>query len=238
MDFSEGIDRLKEQVGHRKMTGSVAVSQVYAEPQERGAWLNFMGRYGPKNLHPRHGGEIHALENSLSDNSSDYMQKLADGLLRERGLYDAMVDDVEHLSSEYGVRAPIETGALRLSAHPTVTDDDVVVYDRAPVVPRLSAEELADKSRRYEDQGERPAARTAPEPRAPKPVREAPVKVTKTQRRTADRKELQRRVKEAGGLRYGDKAHNDALAQSLGFEDKSALDREFMRLEGAPEKDV
>ena len=225
--FGERIDALKERVGTGDLVGKVTVDQVYAWNQEYGGWLNFMGRYGPKDLHPRHGGEIHFLENSLRDNGSDYLQKLADHLLEERGLYDAMVDDVEHLSAQVAIRAPVETGALRLSGHPTVSDDGAPVYDRAPIVPRLSEAELRDRTRTY--RGAKPKKPGVAKRRESRGA--LSVKAMNAQRDT-----LRKRINAAGGFRYGNAAHNEALAKALGFKNLRELDREWARLEGLPQE--
>lgn len=144
--FGEQLDRLAEQVGHGTLEGSLVVDQVYAAPQERGFWETGPNAGVLIRNHPI-GGQEHFLSEPVDVNRDDYTRKLADGALDERGLYEAMVDNMEHLSAQVGFLAPVQFGDLRRSGHPTVTDDGALTYDRPPGVERLSAEELRAKAR-------------------------------------------------------------------------------------------
>lgn len=143
--FSARIQEIRDRVGKGTVEGIVEVNQIYAAAIERGYWVS--GPLAGHTNHPRHGGETEFLKNSLDDFRDAYIQRLADHALEEHGLVGAMVDNVEHLSGQVAARAPVELGDLRASAHPTVEDDGAVVYDRAPAVRRLSADELKAKSK-------------------------------------------------------------------------------------------
>ncbi len=58
-----------------------------------------------------------------------------------------MISAAEHLSGEVARLAPVEFGDLRGSGHPVVTDDGETIYDRPPLVGRLSKEELKAKDK-------------------------------------------------------------------------------------------
>lgn len=135
--FGDGLDHLSEKVGTGHLVGGVEVNQVYAGYQEFNDWLN----------HPE-GGEAHALENSLYRRNEQHMQHLAEGAITEDGsrIENTMAENMEDLSEQYYVHAPWEFGDLRASGHPTVTSDGHTVYDRPPNQPRLTEEELRDKS--------------------------------------------------------------------------------------------
>ena len=142
--FGARMQALREEVGDGLLEGTVEVNQVYAWNQEHGYWLNYMGRYGFKTLHPRHGGETHFLHNSLENGRGEYLQRLADRAFEPLGLVNAMVENMEWLSAAVAVNAPVETGALRGSGHPSVVDNGAVVYDRAPSVERKMPKPDAD----------------------------------------------------------------------------------------------
>lgn len=139
-DFFARVDALADEVGNGIIEGRVTVDQVYAAPIERGFWVT--GPLAGHTNHPRHGGETHYLRNGLFENEAVYLRNLADHALERDGLYKAMVDNVEFLSAQVEVRAPVEFDHLRRSGHPSVTRNGAVVYDRAPAVHRLSREEL------------------------------------------------------------------------------------------------
>lgn len=132
-DFFERIDELIEAVGSGHLVGGVEVDQVYSHRQhDETTWK-----------HPR-GGEWGYLTKPFFENLDNYMHRLADLAIVPEGsnLRKAMTDNVEHLSKQVSVRAPIEFDNLRQSGHPTVTDDGEIVYDRPPEQPRLSPEQL------------------------------------------------------------------------------------------------
>lgn len=143
--FDERTRLLGDIVGGGRLTGRVVVDQVYAQPIHEGVWAT--GPLAGHANHPRHGGEQQFLTRPLVEGHPGYLQRLADRALRPGGLHDGMRDSMEDLAGEVARRAPIEFGDLRGSGHPIVTDEGATVYDRPPVVPRLSREELAAKGR-------------------------------------------------------------------------------------------
>jgi hypothetical protein len=130
--FGDRIDALKEMVGSGKLVGTVEVAQAYARYQHEG--LDF--------AHPRGGGALY-LSQPLLDHKDTYLQSYADKLLEDGG-EQAIVDAMEDLAEEGGVamRAPVLYSNLRASGHPSVTSDDVTIYDRPPRQHRLSEDEL------------------------------------------------------------------------------------------------
>lgn len=75
------------------------------------------------------------------------MQIFADGLLKPHGLQDAGIHIAEKGVTMVEEHAPVEFGDLRKSGHPKVTKDGATIYDRPPVVGRLSEAELKAKHR-------------------------------------------------------------------------------------------
>jgi len=143
-DFFERIDELIEAVGSGHLVGGVEVDQVYGHRQhEETTWK-----------HPR-GGEWGYLTKPFMENIDRYMHRLADLAVVPEGsdLRKAMIDNVEHLSDQVAIRAPIEFDNLRQSGHPTVTSDGEVVYDRAPKQERLTPEQLKTIRRQHRSLG-------------------------------------------------------------------------------------
>lgn len=135
-DFSQRMRELEAAVGDGTLTGELTVDQVYAHIQHEA--LDFK--------HP-HGGQAKYLEQPLLEGADGFMQRLADNAIQEdgSGLRRAMADNMERLSVKVDELAPVEFGDLRLSGHPTVKDGDITTYDRPPVVPRLTEQELRAK---------------------------------------------------------------------------------------------
>lgn len=155
--FYDRIDELREKVGTGPLVGTVEVDQIYAYNQEVGGWINFLGYRGPHTLAPRHGGEVGFLANALSSQRDEFLRKLADGVLGEDGITNAMIDCAEDISAYVAINAPVETTDLRRSGHPWVTDDGAVVYDRPPLAPRRDtkrARDIPDESSGSLDIGE------------------------------------------------------------------------------------
>lgn len=75
------------------------------------------------------------------------MARLADTVNVGQDLNQAMADNMENLSGEVERLAPIEFGPLHWSGHPIVTSRGETVYDRAPIVARLTEAELRAESR-------------------------------------------------------------------------------------------
>lgn len=138
--FAQRTRELEDMVGHGKLIGKNIVDQVYAAPNEVGYWKS--GPLAGVSNRPRHGGETHALRNSVVEFSETYMRSLASHAFEPEGLNDAMIDNVERMARHYYDKAPRETNALRLSTNPIVIDGHEEIYNRPPVVRRLSKAEL------------------------------------------------------------------------------------------------
>lgn len=145
-EFVASLERLvRETPG--KVTGSVVVDQIYAHYQHA----------HPEFRHPR-GGEAFYLSTPLFGKASTYLRWIGEDAISARGvdLRRGMVRVVEDLSMEVYHRAPWEFDDLRRSAHPTVTEDGTVTYDRKPEVGRLSDADLKAKDHlRYLDERKR-----------------------------------------------------------------------------------
>lgn len=149
--FAEGTRELEEIVGDGDLVGSVEVNQVYAATQHEGFWATGPNAGVVIRNHPRGGGS-HYLSEPLTEKAERYMRNLAGNVYDPGGLTGSMADNMEDLSREVHERAPRETEALRNSAHPAVTDDGHTVYDRPPVVPRLSDADLKSRGRTHAQQ--------------------------------------------------------------------------------------
>lgn len=135
--FDERIGVLRERTHCREGTlrGSVEVDQVYAHFQHERLDLK----------HPR-GGMARFLAAGLEAHYRDYLEALARGFLDD-GAREAMRQSMEHLSNEVFLLAPREFQDLRRSGHPQTEQGGMTVYDRPPLVGRLSREDLRLKSR-------------------------------------------------------------------------------------------
>lgn len=134
--FFDRIDELADRVGRGHLVGKIEVDQVYAHYQHEGLDLR----------HPR-GGQAKYLEEPVIGQSEAHMRTLAKHVLDPEGPRLGMQDVVEGISRDVLDKAPREFEDLRNSAHPSVDDDGHVVYDRPPLVHRLTDEELKEKSR-------------------------------------------------------------------------------------------
>lgn len=139
--FGDGCAALKALVPSRTQ-GTVEFDQVYAFNQEVGYWEDFLGHEGPKEMER---GHPHFLGGSLTGGSDSFMSTIADHLLHD-GPVPGMIENAERLADVSAAAAPVEFGDLADSAHPQVTDDGGVVYDRPPAVPRLDEHQLAAKA--------------------------------------------------------------------------------------------
>lgn len=139
--FGKGIDTLKELVGQGRLEGNVEFDQVYAYNQEIGGWDDFMGHDGPKTMTR---GHPHFLGGSLTAGADATMEAVADHFLKD-GPAAGMIEATERLADTAAATAPVEFGDLADSAHPKVTSDGAVVYDRPPTVGRLDEHQLAAK---------------------------------------------------------------------------------------------
>lgn len=134
-DFDRRISDLARAVGDGALQGRVTVNQKYALYQHEELRL----RHAPGRI-PRY------LAVPLFANHRHYLQTLA-GAVLGGDLAGAMADSMEHLSDEVERLAPIDFNDLPRSGHPVVTDGQRTVYDRPPIVPRLTDEQLREKAR-------------------------------------------------------------------------------------------
>jgi hypothetical protein len=133
--FEAALERLADDVGRTPVRASVEVDQVYARYQHEG--LDFR--------HPR-GGQAKYLEQPFYANVPLYMQDIASRLL-EGELTQAVADCMEDLSGEVFDHAPVEFSDLRMSGHPRVWRGGSLVYDRPPMVARLTEAQLRAKNK-------------------------------------------------------------------------------------------
>lgn len=133
--FFARLDDLEQQVPEA-IEGKVEVDQVYAHYQHEGVEFR----------HPR-GGQPFYLKIPMVDFAEEHTRRLAKTLIEPGGAKEGMQDVVEEVSRGVHELAPREFDDLRNSAHPTVSVDGVVTYDRPPLIPRLTEEELREKDR-------------------------------------------------------------------------------------------
>jgi hypothetical protein len=134
--FGDRMDELIESVGDGTLTGSVVVDQVYAKYQHERMDLK----------HPQ-GGQARYLGQPLLDKNREYVRQLADAVLHG-SLQQAMEVVVEDLATKQIFdKAPREFQDLRQSGHPRVMNGELITYDRAPLVHRLTADELKAKDK-------------------------------------------------------------------------------------------
>lgn len=133
--FQTRIDELDEMVGHGDLTGRVVVDQVYAKYQHERLDLKHPG-----------GGKAMYLRDPLFVKAPGILRHIATELL-VRGPENGMQHGVESIADGVRDQAPIEFGDLKNSAHPSVEDHGVLIYNRPPLHDRLSKEALREKSR-------------------------------------------------------------------------------------------
>ena len=133
--FSERIAELRKMIGSGRITASCEVDQVYAKRQHEDVSYR----------HPR-GGQAKYLQKPLMDKYRTYLEDYARTVLKDGG-DGAMQRAATDLADEVALNAPREFGDLMRSAHPQVTRDGRVTFDRPPFQARLTKEELKAKSR-------------------------------------------------------------------------------------------
>lgn len=135
--FSERARELRRRTGSDQgwLRGSVTVDQVYAHYQHE--HLEFR--------HPR-GGRARYLAVPLERGFRGWISDIADGFLDDGGR-GAMIRAMEDLSDQVTTEAPREFDDLRYSGHPQVQLGSRTIYDRPPLVHRLTEAELRAKSR-------------------------------------------------------------------------------------------
>lgn len=133
--FGERTRQLEQQIGSGTLVGTVVVDQSYAKYIHEDLSLK----------HPR-GGKAHYLRDPLVDGHIGYLRRLANNTLRG-DLRAEMREVTEDLSREVQVQAPIEMYGLKISGHPVVTDNGTTWYDRAPLMHRLTDDEIEARRR-------------------------------------------------------------------------------------------
>jgi hypothetical protein len=135
--FTANIAALAERV-RGTWTAHIVVDQVYAHYQHS----------HPEFRHPR-GGQAFYVRDPLYRYHRTYYGIIAAHAITGEGtdLKTGFREVAEDLSKQVWLHAPWEFNDLRRSGHPFVTRDGAKVYDRAPVVARLSERELREKGR-------------------------------------------------------------------------------------------
>lgn len=131
--FDERIADLMDRVGDGEIVASVVVDQVYARYQHEG--LDFK--------HPG-GGKAMFLHDPAFSEAPGALRKIAREL-HEQGPQAGMRGFAEDVSQGVYEQAPFEFGDLKASPHPTVKDDGSTIYDRRPLIHRLTRDELRIK---------------------------------------------------------------------------------------------
>jgi hypothetical protein len=116
----------------------VTVDQVYAHYQ--------LLQHERLDLHHPRGGHARYLAVPLETRFPLYLRWVAGGFLDDGGR-EGMIRAMEDLSDQVEWHAPVEFWDLRRSGHPEVKLGEHTVYDRPPIVHRLSPAELKAKSR-------------------------------------------------------------------------------------------
>lgn len=134
-DFAARMTELIEEHDGGPLEGSVTVDQVYARFQHERMDLK----------HPA-GGQAKFLSGPLLNDSAKMLQKLA-GAVLDGSLVGAMAQNMESLSLSVWEKAPRDFWDLRQSGNPVVRVNGAEVYNRPPIVPRLTAAQLREKAR-------------------------------------------------------------------------------------------
>jgi hypothetical protein len=135
-EFNKGCQRLLKIVGDKKLEGKVVVDQVYAKFQHESLDLK----------HP-HGGGGKFLTRALFKEHRGIMRGLARDAYQVYGLNSAMIVGMERVVRGVYQNAPHEFNDLRNSGAPSVKDRGRFIYNRPPVVKRLTKSQLRAKDR-------------------------------------------------------------------------------------------
>jgi hypothetical protein len=142
--FDARIEQLGRQVGSGTLSGTVERDQPYAQKQHEDLSLH----------HPQ--GQAKYQETALHTEHRGYLQELSRSVLHG-SLPTTMAEQMEALDRASGQLCPKDLTVLAHSGHPVVHDDGRKVYDRAPEVPRLSNDELAELHRKVRGFTNRPS---------------------------------------------------------------------------------
>lgn len=136
--FEMRMDQLATEIGIGTLTAKVEYDQVYAHRQHEDMTYK----------HPQGGGAQY-LRRALYDNTPEMMEQIARGVFRD--IKTAMISTAELLADKASNNAPKRAHILDNSDHPTVLDDGVVVYDRPPLMPRLTEEQIEALNEELQD---------------------------------------------------------------------------------------
>lgn len=131
-DFFARTEELAALVGEGDLEGIFGVDGgERTVPLEVGGWLDFMGRYGPKEMEhfTTPGTGPHAAQNALEETHGVSLEDIAASTLTE-GPEPAMERHVERVDEEFKRRAPRVTGEYADSTRRVVIDDGRPVYER------------------------------------------------------------------------------------------------------------
>ena len=122
-DAIEGLEHLIQAIGDGDIVAQLDVDQPYAQNQHQTDGFQ----------HP-HGGRAHYLGGPLKDQSSELVRIMADSLITKTGsnIIEGMIRVSEKMNGMVEDNAPILDHILRYSGHPSVIDNDKVIYDRPP----------------------------------------------------------------------------------------------------------
>lgn len=138
--FVPNVERIITKVGGGILTAKVEFNQVYAHRQH----------YELGWKHPR-GGEALYLANALFGGVGEYLGLIAGSVDADLDPTPGMIEVAEALARKSASNAPIMWGNLRMSNHPSVTHNGMLIYDRLPIMPRLTDEELDELHELWED---------------------------------------------------------------------------------------
>lgn len=135
-EFVKRIGKLERDVGRTKLQIKVVVDQIYAQNQHETLYFRHSSGGGPK-----------FLTRALLGESRSIMRGFARDVYRPRGLVSAAIAGSERISKGVYKHAPHEFNDLRNSAAPSVKDGGRIVYQRPPVIKRLTKTQLRAKDR-------------------------------------------------------------------------------------------
>ena len=124
--FDERVAHLGREVGVGHIVAKCQVNQPYAQDQH-------------ETITYRHtNGRARYLGGPLFENAIRLVEELSDKVLTPTGsdVKGGMIDVAEWMAQQVAINAPKETGRLSESAHPSVHDNGLVIYDRPPIAPR------------------------------------------------------------------------------------------------------
>jgi hypothetical protein len=129
--FDERIDMLLDQVGEGDLVMKVEASLPYAGVQEVGYWVTGPDAGSVIHNHPG-GGETHFARDALYSTLDENMGTLASSAITETGsdLVDGAKQVAVRIADKQSMLSPRQSGRLAASAHASVIDDGVVVFDR------------------------------------------------------------------------------------------------------------